>query len=173
MLGRVLPLLLALVFRFTADKSNAHSGVITLTDATGQNLPAEGEPIGIEPRCRWQGLLECRENLHSLDRVDPQFGLDIEIEANHLRRITGPIADQLNQLGRELLAVDVNGGFVALDAGQRSFRLVLDADVDLSDADQVLFRWTANCDPGRDQVRNGHRIGFDATCFATSLHKSR
>lgn len=36
-------------------------------------------------------------------------------------------------------------------------------DVNVHDADEALFHWCANCDPGRDAVRRAGRLGFDAT----------
>ena len=33
----------------------------------------------------------------------------------------------------------------------------------MRDVEAVLFRWCANSDPGRDMIRRGGRIGFDAT----------
>ena len=41
--------------------------------------------------------------------------------------------------------------------------IAVDEEVDLGDTGGVLFRWCANCDPGRDLHREGSRIGFDAT----------
>lgn len=35
--------------------------------------------------------------------------------------------------------------------------------VDVQDADEALFHWTANTDPGRDLVKRLGRLGFDAT----------
>ncbi|MHC4956376.1 MAG: UbiD family decarboxylase, partial [Planctomycetota bacterium] len=50
-----------------------------------------------------------------------------------------------------------------LDAGAADFVIAVDDDADLEDSDGVLFRWTANWDPGRDTVRVQHALGFDAT----------
>ncbi|MCC6908199.1 MAG: UbiD family decarboxylase [Phycisphaerales bacterium] len=41
--------------------------------------------------------------------------------------------------------------------------IILVDDIDPRDIDGVLFRWCANCDPGRDMIRRGPRIAFDAT----------
>lgn len=51
-------------------------------------------------------------------------------------------------------------------AGAWEFIILIDADADLRDVDAVLFRWCANSDPGRDLIRRGGRIGFDATAKA-------
>lgn len=40
---------------------------------------------------------------------------------------------------------------------------VVGPQCDVTDDEQALFHWCANTDPGRDMVRAGHRIGFDAT----------
>ncbi|NOG54555.1 MAG: UbiD family decarboxylase [Planctomycetes bacterium] len=40
---------------------------------------------------------------------------------------------------------------------------VVGPQCDVEDDEQVLFHWCANTDPGRDMVRSGCRIGFDAT----------
>ena len=50
-----------------------------------------------------------------------------------------------------------------LAAGGADFAIAVDEGVDLADPGAVFFRWTANSDPGRDLVRDGHRVGFDAT----------
>ncbi len=44
-----------------------------------------------------------------------------------------------------------------------NFVIAVDADVDLENADDVLFRWCANFDPTRDIHHSGGNIGFDAT----------
>ncbi len=41
--------------------------------------------------------------------------------------------------------------------------IILVDEIDPRDVDGVLFRWCANCDPGRDMIRRGSRIAFDAT----------
>jgi 3-polyprenyl-4-hydroxybenzoate decarboxylase len=43
------------------------------------------------------------------------------------------------------------------------FVLLTDDEADLRDVDAVLFRWCANSDPGRDLIRRGTCIAFDAT----------
>ena len=43
------------------------------------------------------------------------------------------------------------------------FIILIDKDADVRDVEAVLFRWCANSDPGRDMIRRGGRIGFDAT----------
>jgi 4-hydroxy-3-polyprenylbenzoate decarboxylase len=59
-----------------------------------------------------------------------------------------------------------------LSAGHAAdFVVVVDATVDPRDHDAVLFRLCANADPGRDLVRRGHRVGFDAT--TKSPHEAR
>jgi len=49
------------------------------------------------------------------------------------------------------------------DAGSIRFVIVVGPEVDLRNPDMTLFHWCANSDPGRDAVRWGQRIGFDAT----------
>jgi 4-hydroxy-3-polyprenylbenzoate decarboxylase len=41
--------------------------------------------------------------------------------------------------------------------------VVFDADVDVQDAGLALFHATANLDPARDTLRDGAKLGFDAT----------
>jgi len=44
------------------------------------------------------------------------------------------------------------------------FVIAVDASVDRTDSDAVLFHWCANTDPGRDMIRQVHGgVGFDAT----------
>lgn len=43
------------------------------------------------------------------------------------------------------------------------FIILIDDDADVRDVDAVLFRWCANTDPGRDMIRRGSLIAFDAT----------
>ncbi len=43
------------------------------------------------------------------------------------------------------------------------FVIAVDQDVDIADWQEVFFHLCANADPGRDIIRFGHRIGFDAT----------
>lgn len=52
----------------------------------------------------------------------------------------------------------------AMDAHPRArFVIAVDKEVDVSDWEQVFFYMCANADPGRDTVRRGSRLGFDAT----------
>ena len=41
--------------------------------------------------------------------------------------------------------------------------IAIDDSADITDFDMTLFHMTANMDPGRDLVWNGHRLGIDAT----------
>ncbi|MDG2093944.1 MAG: UbiD family decarboxylase [Phycisphaerales bacterium] len=41
--------------------------------------------------------------------------------------------------------------------------IAIDDSADITDFDMMLFHMTANMDPGRDLVWNGHRLGIDAT----------
>jgi len=43
------------------------------------------------------------------------------------------------------------------------FIILIDDDADVRDVDAVLFRWCANSDPGRDMIRRGSLVAFDAT----------
>jgi 4-hydroxy-3-polyprenylbenzoate decarboxylase len=43
------------------------------------------------------------------------------------------------------------------------FIVAVDPPVNLADWQRVMFHLCANADPGRDLMRRGHRIGFDAT----------
>jgi 4-hydroxy-3-polyprenylbenzoate decarboxylase len=49
------------------------------------------------------------------------------------------------------------------DGGAADFVIAVDAAVDLADWRQVFFHLCANADPGRDMLRSGRRVGFDAT----------
>ncbi len=50
-----------------------------------------------------------------------------------------------------------------VQSGTIDFVIAIDATVDIRDWRSVLFHLCANADPGRDMLRSGHRIGFDAT----------
>jgi len=75
--------------------------------------------------------------------------------------------------GRWLLAktgdADLDGRAVAerladaLAETRARFAILLGPDVDLDDFDQALFHWCANMDPGRDSIRRGGTLLFDAT----------
>src|SRR5207302_7164332 len=45
-----------------------------------------------------EGLRNSGENLNALDGVEAQVGFQVQIEAEHLLRIAGPLAHQLLQL---------------------------------------------------------------------------
>ncbi len=47
--------------------------------------------------------------------------------------------------------------------GAADFVIAVDHTVDVADHERVFFHLCANCDPGRDLLRSGARIGFDAT----------
>ncbi|MCK4873914.1 MAG: UbiD family decarboxylase, partial [Phycisphaerales bacterium] len=74
-------------------------------------------------------------------------------------------------LGRSVfLAVDGPAGRAAVEAVLRDtpgdgpdLAIAVDASVDVRDIEAVLFHLCASTDPGRDMVRVGNKVGFDAT----------
>ena len=43
------------------------------------------------------------------------------------------------------------------------FVIAVPANAHVDDLENAFFHWISGCDPGRDVVRSGRRIGFDAT----------
>ena len=61
-----------------------------------------GQGLGLVARFRcqvpaWERIAELAQDLDPLDRVDPQVGLDVEVQAQRLDRVAGPITDDLQQ----------------------------------------------------------------------------
>ncbi|GEM_PF-533 len=65
--------------------------------------------------------------------------------------------------GREILASMMDRLSRADGQPTWEFIVLVDDDADPRDTEAVLFCWCANCDPGRDMIRRGSRIAFDAT----------
>ncbi len=64
----------------------------------------------VEPLEGRHRVAEGAEDLDPLDRVDPEVGLEVEVELEHLRRIARPVADDLDQPRRHGLAAERIGG---------------------------------------------------------------
>ena len=48
-------------------------------------------------------------------------------------------------------------------AYKRDGVIVVPEVADAANLEESLFHWISGCDPGRDMIRSGSRIGFDAT----------
>lgn len=84
-----------------------------------------------------------------------------------LRMQTAPISGMMF-IGVEKAAAGdgilaIRGAWERSEAKAAKFVIAVDASADLSKWEDVLFHWCANCDPGRDAVHHGDRMGFDAT----------
>ncbi len=65
--------------------------------------------------------------------------------------------------GRAALEQFIDQIEIAKPQAAWEFIILIDDDADVRDVDAVLFRWCANTDPGRDLIRRGSLIAFDAT----------
>ena len=115
----------------------------------------------------------------------PEFSAVTEADRS---AISGPLLGQAGiasvtvpgSCGGRLIVVGVEG--VGVSPGREALRAVLTrssraesemviavgADVNADDLDEVLFHLCANSDPGRDLLREGGGIGFDATAKQAS-----
>ena len=67
---------------------------------------AEGaEVLGLDRRSVGEPVLQCREDLHPLDRVDPQVGVELHLQLEHLHRIPGLLRHHLQEHRRDEVAV--------------------------------------------------------------------
>src|SRR5262249_19686227 len=55
------------------------------------------EMFRLDERRFRQALLQCRQNFDALDRVDAEIGVERHVEIEHLGRVTGLFADDLQQ----------------------------------------------------------------------------
>ena len=52
---------------------------------------------------------------------------------------------------------------MSTDNSAGEFVIVVPEVADAANLEESLFHWISGCDPGRDMIRSGSRIGFDAT----------
>jgi len=113
--------------------------------------------------------------LDILDHAAPRLGAGHKLGIDATRKIAGeevggiPVGEP-RENSWEFVAVEdrsAGAGMRAIEAlwSERpvEFVIAVDASVDVNDRDAVLFQWTANFDPGRDMIRDGNKVGFDAT----------
>jgi len=55
--------------------------------------------FGTDERCAGEALLNGGEDLHPLDGVDPQVGIQTHVQIEHFFRVTGLLADDGEQGG--------------------------------------------------------------------------
>ena len=66
-------------------------------------------------RAAGQPVLQGREDLDPLDRVDPQIGVELHVEIEHLGRISRLLGDDLDQDGGRRFARGALGAGIAVD----------------------------------------------------------
>ena len=59
--------------------------------------PQRAEVLGFDRRCLGQPVLQRREDLHPLDRVDPQVGVELHVQLEHLDRVSRLLRHDLQQ----------------------------------------------------------------------------
>jgi 4-hydroxy-3-polyprenylbenzoate decarboxylase len=107
--------------------------------------------------------------LDILDHAAPRLGAGHKLGIDATRKLPG---DDVN--GVPVAAPPPGGtgrcafthGVDAIEkawADGADFVIAVGDHVDLADEDAVLFHWCANSDPGRDLLRRGSKIAFDAT----------
>ena len=88
-------------------------GAVEIVEDGAQALQA-GELFHLEARSRAavaaiHGLGQAAQDLHALDRVDPQVRFQILIEPQHVLGIASPLADQVQELGGDPGAIHLRG----------------------------------------------------------------
>ena len=144
------------------------NGPLDILDHASPRLGA-GHKIGFDATTAWEGeevagimAEEPREEspetiLAALDRLDllvdvPEWGCGRMViigihrdddNPNHPIEVIESMFNELDEWSGCIIAIDDSA--------------------DITDFDMMLFHMTANMDPGRDLVWNGHRLGIDAT----------
>ena len=59
--------------------------------------PQRAEMFGLDRRGLWQPVLQRREDLHPLDRVDPQVVVELHVQLEHLHRVPRLLRHDLQQ----------------------------------------------------------------------------
>ncbi|MCH2160947.1 MAG: UbiD family decarboxylase [Phycisphaerales bacterium] len=135
-----------------------------------------GTKIGFDATHRFDG-----EQVNGLDLAKPELPNDAQqAEARRILESLGGdiVAAHLPEVGLGRLAVlavnrtkphagiaAIEQAFNALEPGNPAgqFIIAIPGGADPADLEMSLFHWISGCDPGRDLVRDGARIGFDAT----------
>ena len=80
---------------------------LELDDAIGNRAEGPGARKRVHHRAVGRGgqrrhrVAERPEDLDPLDRVDPEVGLQVKVQLQHLARVAGPVADDLDEAGRD------------------------------------------------------------------------
>ena len=133
------------------------NGPLDILDHAAPRLGA-GLKLGVDATCKIRG-----EEVNGIAADAPRDGCDRVDADNVTYPEVGAGRLALVRIDKQAPGDAIRALEALLDAGGADFAIAVDAAVPLDDLDHVLFRWTANADPGRDQVRRGSRIGFDAT----------
>ena len=151
------------------------NGPLDILDHAAPRVGA-GTKIGFDATNRFDG-----EQVNGFDLSKPVLPDDEQIAraTSALEQLGGNVVDvDLPEagLGRlAILAVNRTGPRAGIDAIEQAmhaidndnpaaqFIIAIPGDADPSDLEFSLFHWISGCDPGRDLVQHGARIGFDAT----------
>jgi len=107
-----------------------------------------------------------RGPLDILDHAAPHLAAGGKLGIDATRKIAGEGGSERVEGKRVFVhaGADAQATLQALlVSGEAQLAIAVDNDTDLDDTDAVLFRWTANWDSGRDTLRVGSAVGFDAT----------
>jgi 4-hydroxy-3-polyprenylbenzoate decarboxylase len=113
-----------------------------------------------------QDLEFTRGPLDILDHAAPYLAAGGKLGIDATRKIEGEGPGERTEGKRVFVHAgrDAQATLQALlVSGEAQLAIAVDNDTDLDDTDGVLFRWTSNWDPGRDTLRVGKAVGFDAT----------
>jgi 4-hydroxy-3-polyprenylbenzoate decarboxylase len=132
-------------------------GPLDILDHAAPRLGA-GHKIGIDATRKMAG-----EEVHGVGRDDGFSGVEIHGVPGFFCPDFGRgrcvfVSVEKRAAGDGIRAVED-----ALRGPLADFVIAVDASVDLTDTDAVLFQWCANFDPRRDMVVMDGRVGFDAT----------
>lgn len=160
---------------FARDVEIVH-GPLDILDHAAPHVGA-GTKIGFDATTRFSG-----EDVDGFGLQDPRLPNDAERDAvrNLIQSLAdvGVVASSLPEKGLGRLAIlavkreaphagvhAIERLFDELPEGNPAAELVLAVPeyANVEDLENALFHWISGCDPGRDMIRHGERLGFDAT----------
>ena len=128
-----------------------------------------GTKVGFDATVCWKGE---SVNGFGIDTPELPTAEDVATVRSNLEAMGEPFSIPERGLGR-LVVLAINGDgahaieqlFKTLDETNpaATFVLAVPPEADLADLESIFFHWVSGADPGRDVVRSGARLGFDAT----------
>ena len=160
---------------FARDIEIAH-GPLDILDHAAPHIGA-GTKIGFDATRRFDGE---QIDGHPLDDPIIPSAADIQYAKSALGDLSPAMFKSWNipdiGLGRlAIISVDRDRPHAGIEAIEALFKALPDehhtaefviavpANAHVDDLENAFFHWISGCDPGRDVVRSGRRIGFDAT----------